>query len=68
MRDLMNNNDFQKWLDNVRQQARQHHQGADFLTPPSIYVSNDRHCKFATLEDRLTHDDRLLLHAMGISL
>ena len=64
----MDNNDFQKWLDNVTQRARSSKPLRDAPTPPCIRVSNDRFALHSTFEDRLTQDDKLLLQSMGIAL
>jgi hypothetical protein len=63
----MNDDKYQQWVDASRRRAtqRNHH---DTQNIPCVRVSNTRYAQDATLEDRLTIEDKQMLRDMGISL
>ncbi len=66
MKDSSGDSDFQKWMDFATQSARRivgEVEGA-----PCLRISNQRYAKDATLEDRLTLEDRDMLKEMGIAV
>jgi hypothetical protein len=63
----MTEDEYQKWIDGSRRRASQR-KDRDIQNIPCIRVSNDRYAKDATLEDRLSLEDRQMLREMGILL
>lgn len=66
MKDGKKESDYQKWLEFARREAggcNLHGQNS-----PCVRISNHRYAKDATLEDRLTLEDKQLLKQMGITL
>lgn len=61
----MNQNDYQKWVEAVRQSQIERERIDRKVR--CIRVSNDRYAKNATFDDRLTEDDRPLVKEMGIA-
>jgi hypothetical protein len=61
MKDAGKENEYQRWLDFARRRAGT--QNSSFLR-----ITNQRYAKEATLEERLTLEDKQLLEQMGISL
>ncbi|MGB9515527.1 MAG: hypothetical protein WBU20_27845 [Candidatus Acidiferrum sp.] len=64
----MKEDDFQKWIDACTRGANQGKNRCDGQAVTCIRVSNARYAKDATLEDRLSPEDRQMLSDMGISL
>jgi hypothetical protein len=62
----MNQNDYEKWAEVVRQWQLERERINQKVR--CIRISNDRNAKEATFEDRLTDGDRLFLKEMGIAL
>lgn len=62
----MNQNDYQRWAEVVRQWQRERERMEPKVR--CLRVSNHRYAKAATFEERRTEDDRLLLKEMGIAL
>lgn len=61
----MNQNDYQKWVEAVRQSQIERERIDRKVR--CIRVNNDRYAKNATFDDRLTEDDRPLVKQMGIA-
>lgn len=64
--DARKEDDYKKWLDFARRRVGEKNDPCDLSTAPCLRISNERYAKDATFEDRLTHEDRLLLKELGI--
>ena len=64
----MSKSDFQKWLEDAKRKAIPKEDSTDMPDIPGFRISNNRYAKDASLEDRLTREDRQMLTDMGVLL
>lgn len=64
----MSESDFQRWMNAAKQKALHRQDCGGLYDTPCIRVSNDRYAQNCSFEDRLSSDDKQMLHDMGIAI